>query len=1240
MSDSVGKISLDLEVKSDLGKQINNVSNVMGKTLKDTLNNATKGAFNNVSKNADSAIKNINNSLSSGFKNVKQNINSSLISALKTIKNFKMPRIKFPKQQNIKPNTNNVKTAKSPRGPPQIVNKEILGTQIDNIAATLDNVNARIDQQKEKLAQLRESYDSTCNPNRKNKIHEQILKTESSINKLIGKSDKLGFKLAGLDEKMAGFGSNSVKAATGVNDLSKKTKNFTNKANNSIGVLKRFSSLFKNIGRGSKSTGKSFNGINYGLQNTINQMFKWMIILPMIVKGLTAMASGLLANLKTNQQFVNSLAQIKTNLMVAFTPIYQAILPAINALMSALATLTTYIASFTSAIFGKTYQQSYQATQQLIDAKKEMGAYGEAAKKTKKELLGLAAFDEINLLNKNNDNEDDSKVPKLVQPPLDTSQVDSEMNALADKIKNIFSQIFAPMKAAWDKEGKATIDAFKYALREVLQLTKDIGKSFLNVWTNGTGQKVCENILKLLQTVLNIIGDIAKAFDTAWNKGNLGTKVIQAMFNSLNSILELLGVIGNTFRDVWNDGTGVEICTNILEILKNMFTITGQIADSFKNAWDAGLGKQIITDILNLLNGCLRIIKDITASFSNAWITNGDTICNGILLILDNIFGTVSDIANSWANAWEDNGAGDTLMNSLLETLGKIFNTIGDIGSGIRESFGNIAEEVFSSAINFITNISDGLGNITDGLKLVWDNGGKHLFDGIVSLAAKIGELVLQIGGNAFKNFGEIFRDVIAPALGKVLDVLVKVVEKLVEFINWISKCTPLVKGLSIAITALGTALIGAKIAKTILGVVESFKTLITIIKLVFSSGVLSGLAEVGSAMVAAVGGWPIVIGAAIVAIGVVIYKNWDAIKEKTSAIWNGIKEFLKKWGVDIVAALVGGPFGLITVEVFKNWDAIKQKTTEVWSTTKDWLETTWSSIKESASSKWSEIKETISTKWLEIKEDTSNKWNETKEWLTTTWSSIKETASKKWSEMKETISTKWNEIKTNTSTKWAEINTYLNTTWNNISTTAATKWEEIKQSISAKWDELKNNCSSTWENIKIIFSNIIDWVKTTFSSGWASAWNGISSTFARIFNGLFSIAKKPLNAIIGMVNKVIDGLNKIQMPDWVPLMGGKGINIPHIPALAKGGIVDSPTLSMVGEAGKEAVVPLENNTGGLDLLANKLLERMGGNQNNSNNDSNGGDLILMMDSSILGKIALKELRKRQRQGNITLIPT
>ena len=183
---------------------------------------------------------------------------------------------------------------------------------------------------------------------------------------------------------------------------------------------------------------------------------------------------------------------------------------------------------------------------------------------------------------------------------------------------------------------------------------------------------------------------------------------------------------------------------------------------------------------------------------------------------------------------------------------------------------------------------------------------------------------------------------------------------------------------------------------------------------------------------------------------------------------------------------------------------------------------------------------------------------------------------------------------------------------------------------------------SDIWDGIKQIFSGVIDFVIGVFTGDWERAWEGVKSVFKGIFDTFGTIVKTPLNAVIKMINACINGLNKIKfsIPNWVPGIGGNsyGINIPNIPMLAKGGILDSPTLAMVGEAGKEAVVPLENNTQGLDLLASKLLERMP--QGDVGGNENGGDIIFMIDGSVIGRIALRELRKMQRQGNVTLIPT
>ena len=113
----------------------------------------------------------------------------------------------------------------------------------------------------------------------------------------------------------------------------------------------------------------------------------------------------------------------------------------------------------------------------------------------------------------------------------------------------------------------------------------------------------------------------------------------------------------------------------------------------------------------------------------------------------------------------------------------------------------------------------------------------------------------------------------------------------------------------------------------------------------------------------------------------------------------------------------------------------------------------------------------------------------------------------------------------------------------------------------------------SLWDNsLKPIFQGIIDFLGGVFTGDWERIWNGLSGIFGGIWDGMKELAKAPLNFIINMLNKVIDGLNQVQVPDWVPLVGGKGINIPRIPTLWKGTnfTIGGPTL--VGEQGPELV--------------------------------------------------------------------
>lgn len=109
-------------------------------------------------------------------------------------------------------------------------------------------------------------------------------------------------------------------------------------------------------------------------------------------------------------------------------------------------------------------------------------------------------------------------------------------------------------------------------------------------------------------------------------------------------------------------------------------------------------------------------------------------------------------------------------------------------------------------------------------------------------------------------------------------------------------------------------------------------------------------------------------------------------------------------------------------------------------------------------------------------------------------------------------------------------------------------------------------------EGAKTIFKSMISYISGAFISAWTSAWNGVVGAFKSIFGGIKTLVKSVMNGVISFINRGIGGLNKIQVPDWVPLAGGKGINIPLIPQLAKGTNFWKGGLVQVHERGGEIV--------------------------------------------------------------------
>ena len=102
------------------------------------------------------------------------------------------------------------------------------------------------------------------------------------------------------------------------------------------------------------------------------------------------------------------------------------------------------------------------------------------------------------------------------------------------------------------------------------------------------------------------------------------------------------------------------------------------------------------------------------------------------------------------------------------------------------------------------------------------------------------------------------------------------------------------------------------------------------------------------------------------------------------------------------------------------------------------------------------------------------------------------------------------------------------------------------------------------------IFQGIVTFLKGVFTGNFEMIFKGLRDIVKNYFGGIVEAVKLPINAMISLLNGFISGLNKIQIPDWVPAVGGKGLNIPSIPLLEKGGNIVESGRVLVGEKGPE----------------------------------------------------------------------
>ena len=235
-------------------------------------------------------------------------------------------------------------------------------------------------------------------------------------------------------------------------------------------------------------------------------------------------------------------------------------------------------------------------------------------------------------------------------------------------------------------------------------------------------------------------------------------------------------------------------------------------------------------------------------------------------------------------------------------------------------------------------------------------------------------------------------------------------------------------------------------------------------------------------------------VAAAAVALGVVIYKNWDKIKA---------------WTLGLVENIKAGWEGLKTAAAEK-WEAIKASVVEKVE-----------GIKTAVIEKWETLKADVAAKAEEIKAAAVEKWEGLKESVSQVVTNIKTDVYLKWTALKSLISSTVENIKASVVEKWEAMKSTVADVANNIHDTAVEKWEALKESVSAAAEALKTSVTQAWGRLKSAVTTAVNTTKANVTN----AWNNAKSTVVSTVQGLQDAIQNKWNAIKSSTVSVVSGI-------------------------------------------------------------------------------------------------------------------
>ncbi|CMW57662.1 phage tail protein [Streptococcus pneumoniae] len=1013
------------------------------------------------------------------------------------------------------------------------------------------------------------------------------------------------------------------------------------------------------------SNGQSWDQLDFQTQQQIRLMA--------ILEQATAKYGDTLSNSVNGRisLFKSLMKDAALNLGNSMLPIINAIMPVLNSFAMVLKNVTAKLAEFIALMFnkkatvkdgvggavgdmGNAMKDAAGGAGDLADAVDDagdsaggladnLGDSAKNAKKAAKELLGLLGFDEINILQKPKDDDAGGSGGggkggkgkgggggpfKDILPEVELTDMDNKFKSifdgLGDKLKGLFDLFKKGFDAAFRPEG---IKRIKTALD---QIAKTMGEIVTDPRVVNAFNRMAEKIAYALGQVTGSITTIGLgigvflAESIANGLGRQKERIIRALvalFDNVGNLSEAVGNIAQDFSSAFYDvitSTGaVRIGSAIVSTLLSLTSTIVEVGSKLAGSLFKGFEKVVVTSapkISSVFQSLLDTVAPVFESIERSVNKFGD----GLSRVYDeHVVPAINSIANAfnglidiiqilWENSWQP------FAEFLSGVFGVSIEGISDLlGGGLLATLGLLADA--------IKLVADGFTVFSD-----WCKENKEPIVALITTWQTINFLswAEQAGGlaGAFSLLGSKVSLIVGGIKNLGLAIKALTFDKLVSFGETIYLNTLYAKDFVVnsgkTIAQLGkTAL---ELGKSALAWTAHAAKMGLATAAKFAHSVATGVATAATwafnaalAVLTSPITWIIAAIAALIAIGVLLYQNWDTVVEFAKTAWQGLCDFIS--GIcQAIGEFFSGlwtklqeifePIGQWFGEKFQQaWDAI----VNIFSGIGEWFSGVFQGAWDAIVNIFTPIGSWFGQRWADVTSALANIGAWFTDMFQKAWTGLTNIFSKLGSWFGE---------------RWADVTNALSSVSNWFGEMFTNAYNAVKDAFSSIGDFFKG----VWDTVKSIFVNAGQMVGEAVGGAFKSAVNAVLGTIENVVNGF-----------IGMINGVLGVVRNLPGLGWVG-----SVSTVSLPRLARGGIVDSPTIAMIGEAGKEAVVPLEN-TGFIQTLgrvvSSAVVNAMAG-VSPQGGFSGDGDIVIQIAGHEFGRVAIQEINKEHERAGQTLL--